>query len=168
MTVIPTARELMGAWYVTLRPEQDLDEAIRMLVARRASGAPVLDRDGRLIGLLTEKDCLRVLANSAYGETGGGSVVQFMSSIKHTVDAEMDLFSIAGVFLDTNFPVLPVVEGERLIGRLDRQEMLGHMESFMADVDVEARRSLHERSGLESTGSIETMQRLAAGYRPGT
>ena len=166
MTAIPTARELMGAWYVTLRPEQDLEEAIRMLVARRASGAPVLDREGVLLGLLTEKDCLRVLANSAFGEIEGGSVVQFMSSIKRTVGAEMDLFSIAGVFLESNFPVLPVVEGERLVGRLDRQEMLSHMETFMTSLDVEARRTLHQRADSGAPRSIETMQRLAADFRP--
>ncbi|MEM1245888.1 MAG: CBS domain-containing protein [Acidobacteriota bacterium] len=164
MTAIPTARELMGAWYVTLRPEQDLEDAIRMLVARRASGAPVIDREGRLLGLLTEKDCLRVLANSAYGETGGGTVVQFMSSIKRTVDADMDLFSIAGVFLESNFPVLPVVEESRLVGRLDRQQMLGHMEAFMNEQDVETRRALHHHAD-DAPAAIESMQRAAAEFR---
>lgn len=164
MTAIPTARELMGAWYVTLRPEQKLEDAIRMLVARRASGAPVLDREGQLLGLLTEKDCLRVLANSAYGESGGGTVVQFMSSIKRIVDADMDLFRIAGVFLESNFPVLPVVENNRLVGRLDRQQMLGHMERFMNAQDVETRRSLHQHAD-GSPSAIETMQRIAADFR---
>ncbi len=165
MTQIPTARELMGAWYVTLRPEQDLEEAIQMLVARRATGAPVLDREGALLGLLTEKDCLRVLANSAFGEIEGGSVVQFMSSVRRTVDAEMDLFSIAGVFLETNFPVLPVVDGDRLVGRMDRQEMLSHMQEFMAHMDTNLRRDLHQREGIGVSESIETMQRVAADFR---
>ncbi|HVS16869.1 MAG TPA: CBS domain-containing protein [Thermoanaerobaculia bacterium] len=156
----------MTDWYCTFRPETDIVEAIESLVHRRAAGAPVVDEHDCLVGVLTEKDSLRVLANAAYGELAGGNVGEHMSRVGATVTEDMDLFAVAHVFLQTNFPVLPVTDHRgRLIGRISRQDMLRQIHHFMRRLHREGRRLSGLLAGQKATG-IEAMQRLAASSSP--
>jgi predicted transcriptional regulator len=161
MIALPTARNAMTDWRLVLHPETDLLQAIRDLVARRAAGAPVVREDGSLAGVLTEKDCLRVLSNRAYGEFHGGTVREVMSTIKAEVTPEMDIFAVAHVFLGGNFPVLPVTENGKLVGRVSRQDMLREMQRFIR----EQRRAKSEAAAPQRSGIAE-MQRLAADATP--
>ncbi|HVS63909.1 MAG TPA: CBS domain-containing protein [Thermoanaerobaculia bacterium] len=166
MDDLPTARDAMTDWYCTFRPETDIVEAIESLVRKRAAGAPVVDEEERLVGVITEKDSLRVLANAAYGEQAGGRVGEHMSRVGATVTPDMDLFAVAHVFLQTNFPVLPVTDHRgRLLGRISRQDMLRQVHVFMRRLHKQGRRL----SGLlqgQKPSSIEAMQRMAASASP--
>jgi predicted transcriptional regulator len=162
MIALPTARNAMTDWRLVLHPETDLLQAIRDLVSRRAAGAPVVHEDGTLVGVLTEKDCLRVLANRAYGEVHGGMVRDVMSTVKAEVTPEMDLFAVAHVFLESNFPVLPVTQQGKLVGRISRQDMLREVQRFIR----EQRRVKSEAAQPHGRTGIENMQRIAADASP--
>ena len=54
-----TVRDYMSATLVTFTPDTDILAAINQLIAKRISGAPVVDRQGNLVGVLSEKDCLQ-------------------------------------------------------------------------------------------------------------
>jgi predicted transcriptional regulator len=162
MIALPTARNAMTDWRLVLHPETDLLQAIRDLVSRRAAGAPVIREDGTLVGVLTEKDCLRVLANRAYGEVHGGTVREVMSTIKAEVTPEMDLFAVAHVFLESNFPVLPVTQQGKLVGRISRQDMLREVQRFIR----EQRRVKSEAAQPQGRTGIADMQRIAADASP--
>ncbi|GAB0114777.1 CBS domain-containing protein [Acidisoma sp. C75] len=53
------ARDIMTAKVVTVGPEASIDSAIALMVGQRISGIPVVAGDGRLVGMLTERDLLR-------------------------------------------------------------------------------------------------------------
>ena len=162
MIALPTARNAMTDWRLILHPETDLLQAVRDLVSRRAAGAPVVQEDGTLVGVLTEKDCLRVLANRADGEQPAAAVREVMSTVKAEVTPDMDLLAVAQVFLDSNFPVLPVTEKGRLVGRLSRQDMLREMQRFIR----EQRRAKIDAATTSTRTAIAEMQRLAADATP--
>ena len=63
---IPTARDVMTSRVVTLRSEMRVIDAMRDLIRHKISGAPVLDDDGNVVGLVSEFDCLRVVASGLY------------------------------------------------------------------------------------------------------
>ena len=66
------ARDYMARNLVVLAPEMDVLHAIGIFVEKQISGAPVLDRFGTLVGMLSEKDCMRIaLTAGYYGEWGG-------------------------------------------------------------------------------------------------
>ena len=50
----------------TFKPEQSIHEAIAIILAKKISGAPVLDDHRHLVGNLSEKDCLRIIVDQAY------------------------------------------------------------------------------------------------------
>ncbi|HRG79869.1 MAG TPA: CBS domain-containing protein, partial [Cyclobacteriaceae bacterium] len=51
---------------VTLRPDQSINEVINIMIEKRISGAPVLDENRKLVGIISEKDCLRIVVDQAY------------------------------------------------------------------------------------------------------
>jgi CBS domain-containing protein len=124
---VPTAREIMTTRVVTLSPESTASEAAETLLAHEISGAPVVDGDGRLRGLISEYDCLRVVAAADYEMDGHDriqTVEDLMSRELHTAAPDAGLFSLAHEFVRLRVQRLPVVEGGRLIGLVSRRDVL--------------------------------------------
>ncbi len=166
MVRIPTARDCMSDYLVTLKPDTSINEALDTLVSKRASGAPVVDEHHKFVGVLTEKDCLRILSQRAMGEYSEGRVGDFMSTVKAVVEADMDIFAVASIFLDTNVPVLPVMRGEELIGRISRQDMLRATQNVLNDVTERKRRENEDFRVKSDPRGIADRQKAIAESRP--
>jgi len=121
---IPTARQLMEKVPTTFPPDMSLVEAIETLAEMHIAAAPVVDDDKCFLGMLTDKDCLRIVSISAFHRPRGGRVADFLSPVSQAVEIEMDLFRIAEIFLTTHFTVLPVLERGRLVGCINREGLL--------------------------------------------
>ena len=118
-------REVMATGLVTLQPATPIFQAITLLLKNRVSGAPVVDETGTLVGVLSEKDCLRVFANEAFfSQSAGGPVSDYMTTNMKTVDPDDDVFKAADLFLKHSFRRLPVVEDGRLVGQISRRDVL--------------------------------------------
>jgi CBS domain-containing protein len=135
---VPTASDIMTRALVVLTPEMPIFEAVRILLKHRISGAPVLDEDGRLVGICSEFDCLRVMSTGAFysdDHGGEGVVAHYMSTEFHSAEPHQDIYALAQFFLSHSVRRLPVLEGGRLVGQLSRRDVL----RAMVDVD-ESRR----------------------------
>ena len=53
--------DVMHTPVVTISPDEPLLEAARQMIDKRIGGLPVLDDNGKMVGILTETDLLRVL-----------------------------------------------------------------------------------------------------------
>jgi CBS domain-containing protein len=53
------AKDIMTSPVVTVEPDVAVLQAIRIMLQRRMSGLPVIDKEGRLVGIITEGDFLR-------------------------------------------------------------------------------------------------------------
>ncbi len=136
----------MQADWPTLGPESTVEEAIRLFVEARISGAPVVD-DGRLIGIITEGDLifqdadvkapgfLDILGGMVpLGSTqeyrrevlksAGVTVGEVMTTDPTTIAPEVTLVEAATVMAEKRRKILPVVEGERLVGVITRMDIL--------------------------------------------
>jgi CBS domain-containing protein len=110
-----------------LAPDQSIRDAIAFLVRHRISGAPVLDAEQRLIGMLSEMDCLRALAAGAYdGEPFESSrvVSDLMTRRCITVSRSTDVYQMAQLFERHAVRRLPVVEADVLLGQVSRRDVL--------------------------------------------
>jgi CBS domain-containing protein len=124
-----TAKQAMSRGLVTLHPEMDVLEALRVLVEERISGAPVIDQIGNLVGILTERDCMMIALAAGYHGEEGGSVSGFMSREVVTVEAHTPITEIAERFAHSHFRRLPVMEQGRLIGVISRGDVLRQLEA---------------------------------------
>ncbi len=111
---------------ITVTPEMDIYKAIDLLIAKQISGTPVVDKSGKLIGMLSEKDCIKLLAKRAYHNQIGGTVKEYMTNSIQTVPPDMELVDLAEKFASPSFPFrrLPVVDQGRLVGQISRRDVL--------------------------------------------
>ena len=120
-----TAKEFMTSRLVTLSPEMDVLDGIRMLLKSRISGAPVVDRDGRFLGVFSEKCSMHVLLDAAYDQLPSNQVRAFMDTDAKTITPDTDLLTVAQVFLLTTYRRLPVLDDNGLlIGQVSRRDVL--------------------------------------------
>ena len=90
----------------------------------RISGAPVIDAQGNLVGVVSERDCLRVTVSSAYHGDWGGLVSDYMSKKLQSVQPGMGIVQLAERFLAEPYRRYPVVENNRLVGLISRRDVL--------------------------------------------
>jgi CBS domain-containing protein len=122
---IPTAAQFMTESVVTLRPNEDMWNAMRHLTERRISGAPVVDQHHRLVGLLSEKDCVMFIANARYHGIAGGKVEEYMSKEVTSVAPDTGIFAIADLFRKHPYRRLPVATADgHLLGVVSRRDLL--------------------------------------------
>ena len=125
MATLPPISRYMDTRVPTLSPEMDILAAVDFLIAEHVTGAPVVDPEGRVLGILTEKDCLRLLTmGTVDGAEPEGKVADYMSREVMTVPPEVNIYHAAGLFLAHSFRRLPVVRGGRLIGAITRFDIL--------------------------------------------
>ena len=114
----------MSASLVTFSPDMNVLDAITILVKHSISGAPVVDERGNLIGLLSEKDCMKVAMQAGYYEEAGGRVADYMTEKVLTVESEDSILEVAKLFLEKGPRRYPVVEDNRLVGQISRRDVL--------------------------------------------
>ena len=123
---VPIAREIMTTKLVVLRPQMAVGEAIRLLLHHRISGAPVVSEEGALLGVFSEFDCLKALANEEFHEDYDERqlVGDLMNRERHTIEPTVDLFRIAQLFVELNIRRLPVLSEGKLVGQVSRRDLL--------------------------------------------
>jgi len=128
---VPTARDVMTHQLVTLDPRMSIFEAIRRLISNKISGAPVLDADGLMVGVLSELDCLGILASDQFhADDHIHRVEEYMSTKFETVGPDTDIYRLALYFRDKPVRRFPVVEGDRLLGQVSRRDVLRGIEEM--------------------------------------
>lgn len=135
---VPTVREFMNTAAVTLRPDMKMTKAIDQLLKHKITGATVVDENKKLLGVLSEKDCLRIFANGAYNMLPGAVVEQYMCRDVKTIDIDADLFSAADIFLRNPFRRLPVIDEDGIfLGQVSRRDVLRGSREIWAKIPVE-------------------------------
>jgi CBS domain-containing protein len=109
---------------LTLDPEMEVLKAANLLLKLDISGAPVLDRHGRLVGMLTERDFMRVAMQGYYHGEPGGLVKTHMSLDPEYVSPEMSILRLVEMFINGRFQRYPVVDNGRLVGVIARRDVM--------------------------------------------
>lgn len=116
--------DIMATDLVCFQPDTNIHKAIHTLLARNLSGAPVIDASGALVGVLSKKDCLKMVFTTAYHQDRGGPVSDYMSAEVETLDADMDIVAAAQRFLDSPYRRFPVMRDGQLVGQVSRHDIL--------------------------------------------
>ena len=117
-------RDYMARRLVTLRPDDEILRAVHVLIDNQIAGAPVVDVDGNLIGMLTEKDCMKVMVDATYHSQLGGLVAEFMTTEVEVMQSDDSIVAAAERFLKHRYHRYPVVENDRLVGQISRADVM--------------------------------------------
>ncbi|MBP89966.1 MAG: hypothetical protein CMJ64_25200 [Planctomycetaceae bacterium] len=100
-----------------------VDVAIDVMLSKNVSGVPVVDDDGRLMGVITEYDVLQ-LYGTADSSQSYATCEEFMTAQVKSVQEDASVDVAARIFQASAIRRLLVTSGEKLVGILSRRDVL--------------------------------------------
>ena len=121
----------MDTSFVKLNPSMDVYHAIETLLNNRITGAAVVDDDDNLVGILSERDCLKTLLHGAYNNMPLAQVGDYMTTEVETIPPTWDVVAAADFFYQHVYRRLLVVEDGKLVGQITRRDLLRAIQAIM-------------------------------------
>ena len=138
------AKDIMTSKVVSVRPDATVAEVAQLLLQRNISAVPVVDADGRLVGLLSEGDLIRrseigterkrswwldILTGEGekagdYVRAHGRHARDVMTTEVVTVSESTDVAAIATLLEEKRIKRVPVVRDDRVVGIVSRSNLL--------------------------------------------
>lgn len=140
------AKDIMTTEVISVFPDTTLEELARLLIEKKISGAPVMTRDGRLVGIVTENDLIRrnerfhiptvirlfdafipLESSSIKAEIkriSASTVSDIAAKEVISVDPETTLQDIATIMSEKGVHLLPVLDAGRLVGIIAKMDVI--------------------------------------------
>ena len=115
------AKDVMTTDVVTIDPDTTLEKAIGMLVNNKISGMPVCDKNGKVVGMISEKDLLNFIFS---GNLNNTKIKEAMSTHIISFPPDADLDKIALVMGEKQIRRVPIIENEKLLGIVSRRSII--------------------------------------------
>ena len=111
---------------ITFSPDLRVVEAMEILVSNSISGATVIDENDHLLGMISEGDCMKKIANSRYYNIPlhDQDVKDYMESIVETIERDTNIFDVAHMFCTSRRNRFPVMDGDKVVGQISRKDIL--------------------------------------------
>ena len=147
-------KDVMTRQVISIEPGMSVRQAAQLMLQRRISGLPVIDKAGRLVGIVTEADFLRRAETGTqrrrarwleflmgpgpladeYVHTHGRKVEEVMTPDPETVAEDGELDEVVQLMEKRRIKRLPVVRGKRVVGIVSRANLLHALVSAGRDV----------------------------------
>lgn len=124
------AQDVMSSPAVTLHPERSVRDAAKVLSANGFAAAPVVDGNGRLLGVVAEADLAgaRVRREAGAADSPAGkpavTVGEVMTRPAVSATPDTDVRDIARRMLADRVRTIPVVDAMGVIGVVTRRDLL--------------------------------------------
>ncbi|RJP75186.1 MAG: CBS domain-containing protein [Desulfobacteraceae bacterium] len=141
------AKDIMTKNVITVSPDMEIINAADLLFQHHINGVPVLDKDGKVIGILCQSDLIAQQktipipslftfldgyipftslkkVEKTVQKIAATTVADAMTSDPVTVSPDTDIEEIATLMVDKNFHSLPVVEQGNLVGIIGKEDIL--------------------------------------------
>jgi CBS domain-containing protein len=119
---------------ITFGPDQPIQEVIDKIIETKISGAPVVDSNKHMVGIISEKDCLRVIVDQAYHNLPAETrkVSDYMTANVKTLSPKTNVVEAAIEFLNSTVRRFPIIENGTLIGQVSRRDILRAAQNIKA------------------------------------
>ena len=99
-------------------------DAVKILLDSDVTGLPVVDDDMTLLGIITEKDVLRLLSQV---ENDSATVEQFMTRDVESFDEDTELIAICECLIKSDFRRVPITSQGKLSGIISRRDIIKYI-----------------------------------------
>jgi CBS domain-containing protein len=151
------ASDVMTSKVISISPEASLKDMIQLMLDHRISGLPVVTKDGKLVGMITEGDCLHrvetgteerrsfwrdlligseTLANE-YIRSHGRKVSEVMTPDPISIAPDTDLSEVIHVLEKNRIKRVPVVKDGKIVGILSRANLLQALSGLVRNASVD-------------------------------
>jgi CBS domain-containing protein len=149
------AIDVMVRDVVTVRPDTDVADAVKLLAEHDVSALPVVDGEGNLLGILSEADLIHraeigtekhrpwwleavtgasTLAEE-FAKSHGKKVGEIMTSGAISVSEDTPLSEIAALFEQKRIKRVPVIKDGKLIGIVSRSNLIQALATVVGRMD---------------------------------
>ncbi len=120
-----TAKEIMTSDLVHATDDMTIEDALKILINNRITGLPVVDKKGKMTGVISEYD---ILSQISKAKKKNSTVFQDKILFSKKVDAITEntpLSIIVKEFIDTKYRRLPVIDKDgKLVGIITRRDLM--------------------------------------------
>lgn len=140
-------KDIMTHAVISVSPETEILQAAGLLLENRINGLPVMDKSGKLVGILCQSDLIAqqkalpipsffTFLNGFISTTSmkqiekqvqkiaAATVAQAMTPNPVTVRSDEDITTVATLMVDRNFHTIPVVDDGKLVGIVGKEDVL--------------------------------------------
>jgi len=119
-------RDCMNTSMILFYEEMSLLEAMEIMIQKKVSGGPVLNEEKKLVGIISEGDCVKQISDSRYYNMPMADVKikHKMSTAIESIHPDENIFDVANKFLTLKRRRFPVVENNQLLGLVSQKDML--------------------------------------------
>ncbi len=142
-----TASDIMETNIICINPDTDITRAVEVLLNNHINGAPVVDAQDELVGILCQSDLIfqqkempippifTILdgifplssskkLNDEFQKISASQVKDAMVTQVTTVSSETSVSEIASLMVEKHFHTIPVVDGKKLVGIIGKEDIL--------------------------------------------
>ncbi len=116
------ASDVAKKMVITVRPDTPIYDAIRLMANRNLTALPVVDAELDLVGVLSEKDVLRLLYETV--DRAEQTVADYMSANVASLDVNATLIDLCDQLIDSSARVMPLTENGRLCAIASRSDLI--------------------------------------------
>ena len=147
-------KDVMTSPVLSVESESPISQAIQLMLEKRISGLPVLDGQGRLVGIVTEGDFLRRTETGTqrrrsrwlefligpgrladeYTRSHGRKVIDVMTPDPVTINEQTSLEQVVQIMEKRRIKRLPVVRERKLVGIVSRANLLHALAGAASDI----------------------------------
>jgi acetoin utilization protein AcuB len=136
-----TVKEWMTQPVTTIGADAPVRQAAELMKTRQIRHLPVVENDGRLIGIVTDRDLRQMIFDPMIHERlgdvvealGGLTVRDIMTWAVITVRPDSGIRQAARLMREQKVGALPVVEAGRVVGMLTERDLLRALETLIRD-----------------------------------
>ncbi len=116
------AKDLMTKEVITVNEEMSVVNLAKILCENKISGVPVVDKDKKLVGVVTEKDLINIIFSGNVRNTKVGDIMS-RNIIKFTPDTDIDKIALA--ISEKNVRrVIIVDDKDKVVGIVSRRDII--------------------------------------------
>ncbi|MCY6355058.1 CBS domain-containing protein [Clostridium sp. ZS2-4] len=115
-------KEIMHSEVITIEVEDNIKKALDLMNENKINGAPVVDKDGNLAGVVVKADIYRFLIEEGHYDTY--PINSIMTKDVVTAEEDDDIIEVANKLINNDIASIPIVEENKVIGIVSLENML--------------------------------------------
>ncbi|MHC4431143.1 MAG: CBS domain-containing protein [Planctomycetota bacterium] len=118
------ARDIMKCGLLTVRRQTPIYEAMDMLATRNITGLPVVDDCMNLVGIISEKDMLKLICDP---NARAGDTEEFMTEKVVSFNHDDSLYDVCDCLVNNSFRRVPILNQGKVVGIISRADVMLHI-----------------------------------------
>jgi CBS domain-containing protein len=117
-------KDLMTSKLYTVRDDDDVRTAAKLLTKHKISGIPVVSKTGKLVGFISERDIIAAVPKPKFCDM---KIRNLMSKKVRSIPYDAPVTQASKIFSVENYRLLPVLKGNKLVGIIARKDIVKQM-----------------------------------------